>query len=281
MKRVLIACVLFFACTSAESYSTVLFPPLQPLRPLQPADINNSASNLTNNPANTSDMLINQTNNKFSYISQIEQKLFGRTYSGQNISARLSRLEKNLFSTTYPDSTNEQRIDNIISNFNQISKYPNISQNGLSKIEAKVFKQIFPQNTVQRRIERLEQQMLGAVQNGNIDERYNVLLLAEKNYNKNAYNNNIDAIESYNMNTVNPNFNTQSGWKGLLTNFSNPFWGGSMTGFTPPVTPGYNNYNNYYNYPNNYGSYRGYRTNRGYMDNFHSYTSGTGVTILD
>lgn len=307
MKRALIVCFFLLVCqtsTKCAENTFPIFPPLQPLQPLQPVQPVNSDAFNSNNLAQTPpsnvtsfpDPYAQKLNPNYNDITKIEQKLFGKTYSNQNISTRLSRIEKSLFSTTYSSSPDNQRIDNIISNFNQINKYPDISTTGLSRLESQIFNEKFPQSSAQRRIERLEEQLFGAVQSGDLDARYRTLQIAVKNA-KRATNNS----DSFDMNmgsgfsSMNTAFSNgfglpRRGLRGLAANFGNPFWGGTMTGFTPPIMPfnnynnysGYNNYDNYNGYsPGRYGSYRGVRTNHGYSDRFSDFGTGTGVTILD
>ncbi|MFA7659193.1 MAG: hypothetical protein WCY19_07150 [Candidatus Gastranaerophilaceae bacterium] len=266
MKRVLILCLFLILGETIGECAVTFFPPLQPVP--GPAEINNYGENLTslNTPLARSPKV------NYPDIERVENSLFGRIFANQNISLRLSRIEKSLFTTTYPGSTISQRIDNIISNFNQINKNPNISQGELSRLESKVFRQNFPQNNPQRRIERLEQQVFGAVQSGDLGQRYEALKTASATYRNNT------------QNSLSGN-----GWQGIIGSLGGSPLGGTMTGFTPPINPYYNNYNNGYNngynnnnqYPNGYGMYRGYRSNHGYLDDFQNFSSGTGVTILD
>lgn len=278
MNRALILlCLVLFINETPGMCATTVFPPLQPINGAN--EIQDYSNSITSLP----DQFVKPTNADYPNITQIENSLFGKAYTHQNISTRLSRIEKSLFTTTYPSATTAQRIDNIISNFNQINKYPNISKNELSRIESKILKQTFPQNSAQRRIERLEQQVLGAVQTGDLNSRLETLKIAAKNSDK--------------ADQFPPNTFTNSGWKG---NLANGLLGGSgaMTGFTPPINPYYGNYNNYSGYNNNYGvnslnpyssgygMYRGSGVNRGlggysYNENFSNCGSGTGVTILD
>lgn len=272
MKRALFLCLFLFISETYANCAVTFFPPLQPIGGGSPVQ---NYNNITSN----ADPFVNSQRMNYPDISRIENSLFGRSFDRQNISSRLSRIEKALFTTTYPNSSNAQRIDNIISNFNQLNKYPNISRNTLSKIEAKVFNQNFPQNNIERRMERLEQRIFGAVQSGDMDSRYEALLMAAKNYNTNT-------VNPYYPNTVGTN-----GWKGILGNFGNSLLGGNMTGFTPPIDP-YSNFgcnqgnNPYGNLGGGSGVYREYRTNNGLggyssHNNFSSYGTGTGVTILD
>lgn len=271
MKQVLILCMFLFIGESMALAEFTSFPPLPSI------GTTNSIQN--NTMANYSNPFVNSNNFNLNAVNKIEQTLFGHIYIKQNISLRLSRIEKSLFNSTYPDASITERLDNIISNFNQLNKYPNISKNSLSKIEAKVFSQCFPQNNIDRRIERLEQQIFGAVQSGDLNSRYNNVLAASKNYNTNA-------VDQYYKSPM-----VSTGWKGMLGGLKNSMLSGNMTGFTPPI----NQYGNNYGYNDPYtslgpdsgsGIYRGYRANNGfggysYHDNFSNYGSGTGVTILD
>ncbi len=301
MKRTLVICLFILMSEISGNCATTLFPPLQPVNGA------NEAKNYTGNNVTSFPDPFATANNNANYpnITKIEQSLFGHTYENQSISARLSRIEKSLFSKTFQDASAMQRIDNIISNYNQINKYPNISQNALSKLEKQVFNQNFSQNNAQRRIERLEEQLLGAVQSGDMDARFETLKIAAKAY----------------KNQQKDEFfpNSGSGWQGL----GNSMRGGTLTGFTPSISPFSNNtnrFNNYNRFNNNsnvlsqqthtnysnpymrayenpyssytsptsnyyttggYGTNQGIRTNHGYYDGFSDFSSGTGVTILD
>lgn len=273
MKRVFIACLLLSLSKPVAFSATTFFPPLQPI------DQNSSFQNYGNsNIANLPDPFAKRSTN-YPDISRIEQSLYGKSFDNQDIALRLSRIEKSLFTTTYPTASEAQRIDNIISNFNQINKYPNISQNVLSRMESKVFRQSFPQNNAQRRIERLEQQIFGAVQSGDLSSRYEALKIAANSYNKTPTN--TDNPYSSNNNLA------QNGWRGIAGNLGSALLGGSMTGFTPPINPYYGNYNTYANpYNPGHGIYRGYGQNNGlggyrFREQYNDYGTGTGVSILD
>ena len=283
MKRVLlILCLFLFVCETGANSAT-LFPPLQPIGSTNPVqDYNNNITSAADPFATPNDF-------NLSALSRIEQSLFGHSFANLNVVSRLSKIEKSLFNATYPNASATQRMDNIISNFNQINKYPNISKNTLSKIEKKVFNQTFSQNSPDRRIERLEQQVFGAVQSGDIDSRYQNLIIASKNSNSNP-----DAI--INRYASRPNLMGNMGMGGSML-------GGSMTGFTPPIDP-YSNYGSNNNYASNNnngnndpftsfnpassggGIYRGDRNNNGmggysYHDSFTNYGTGAGVHIMD
>lgn len=270
MKRIFVLCLFLVFNTTCAIAAVNLFPPLKQIND------SNTIQDINSNITSAPDPFAGNDDLNYSALNRIEQAFFGRTFGGQNITSRLSRIEKNMFNTTYPSAPANQRIDNIISNFNQINKYPNISKNGLSKLENKIFNQDFPQNSAERRIERLEQQVFGAAQSGNLTTRYENLVVAAKYYNTNPN-------DDYNPNSV-----ASAGRKGVFNNMGNSMLGGNMTGFTPPINPSYNNgYNNSLSSfnPGN-GIYRGYRANNGfggysYQDNFDNYGTGTGVKILD
>jgi len=268
MKRALILMLFLFLSTISTKAATTLFPPLQPIGGNAFAPQSGSYNNVTNLP----NPFTVQPNLKYPDVTKIEQTLFGNTYTKQDITIRLSRIERSMFSATYPGASVDQRVQNIIMNFNQINQNPNISQNVLSRIEAKVLNQKFPQNSAQRRIERLEEQVFGAVQSGDLDTRYQNLLTASKKFNNLA------------QNSIVPS----TGWRGIVQNLGNSFVGGGyVTGVTPPINPYYGNYSpSTYGYSanpfgNGSGIYRGIRTNTGMYDGFQDFGSGAGVNILD
>lgn len=269
MKRALVLCLFLLVNGTCVKAAATFFPPLRPAGEVNPVqDINSSITSAADPFAGNSDL-------NYSALNRIEQAMFGRVYAGLNITTRLSKIEKSLFNATYPSAPTNQRIDNIISNFNQINKYPNISRNGLSKLENKIFNQDFSQNSAQRRIERLEQQVFGAEQSGNLTTRYENLVVAVKYYNTNPTNN------------YYPNSVASSGLRGMMNNMGNSMIGGSMTGMTPPMGPSYNGYNDPFSSLNPGGGiYRGYGVNNGlrgyrYQDDFENFGTGTGVKILD
>lgn len=295
MSRGLILSLLLFflgvSCVHAENY----------LPDMQQVNGDNGMQNYGSNITSVKDPFAKSPATGFPDLSEIESSLYGRNYPSQKMSSRLSRIEKSLFNATYPNSTNLQRIDNIISNFNQINKYPNISKSTLSKIETQIFNQKYSMNNPQRRIERLEENLFGATQSGDLNTRFNNVQQAVKAYASNS---------NPALNNIYPNYNTpRTGWKGLSGNLGNALLGGgSMTGFTPPLNPYFNQnncnmynrnafptnttvYNNAgYNPYNNFGlggssnaNNQSIRSNRGYYEGsgMQNFSSGAGVTILD
>ncbi len=270
MKKTIILFFLILTATIPANAANTTFQPLQSPNQIQNSyGLNNVNSDNLNTPISNTNIIIPPA------IIQIERSLFGRNFNTQSIPARLSRIENSLFTTSYPNANIVQRIDNIISNYNQLNKYPNISNATLSKLEQRVLRQTFAANTPVNRIERLEQQLFGAVQTGDINARLETIKIAAQNYNNTLSNN-------------------QGGWKGIASAIGSSLLGGNMTGFTPPINPyfdnytaGYNNYANPYSqaysnsYPNSYGLYRGVRTNHGYYDAYRDFNNGASVRILD
>lgn len=81
----------------------------------------------------------------FNRLSQFEQSFYGRTYSNQNPNTRLSRLERSVFNRTYSNLPFDERMNNLIMNYNNNynSNYSKVSSksrkinnfmNGLSNI---------------------------------------------------------------------------------------------------------------------------------------------------
>lgn len=277
MKRAFITCLFLFICQASGNCATTIFPPLQPLQPInRDNEMRNSTSNVTELPDPYAGQRSVNPDTNYLRLNQVEMSLYGRTYNNQDIVKRVSRIEQSLFSRTYPNSALVQRVDNIISNYNQVNQYPNISSSVLSRMESKILSRTYLQSNTENRIERLEQKLFGAVQSGDLNSRYESLRTAVNNYTpNNVYPN------------MMPNMATGRGWKGLANNLGSSIWGGSMTGFTPPINPLYDNYgsgggyNSFASSNNGYGMYQGNRSNHGYSDSYRDYGSGVGVTILD
>lgn len=302
MKRALIICLFCAINTPVFANATPYFPPLQPLNGTD--GLSGLTADNSSNVTSLADPFVKQTsvpesNVSYTQVNQIERSLYGHIYANQDIAVRLARIEQSMFSTTYPNLSLSQRVDNIVSNFNQINQYPNITKKDLSKMEAKIFNQNYNQDDTQNRIERLEEQIFGATQSGDITSRYETLRTAINNYKSNQ-----NATNYY----QNPLSTTQGGWKGAVGSLGRMllggYGGGYMTGFTPQIDPfydsqygmnsgyntGYNNYNNGLNNGYNnfagmsnpgYGMYNGNRSNHGYSDTFRNYGSGSRVTILN
>lgn len=63
----------------------------------------------------------------YAKLAEMENAVFGRNYAGQQLQSRLDRLEDRVFNRLYPDTSPEQRINNLLYNYNRA-----ISQNTLA-----------------------------------------------------------------------------------------------------------------------------------------------------
>jgi len=240
MKRKLILC-LFLAMTSSAGFcATGLFPPLQPLQPIGKSNVTSLADPYVKDT-------YAQENVNYPKINQIEQALYGKIYTKQDVLLRVSRLEKSIFSATYPNLGLSQRVDNILANFNQMNQLPNISKNTLSKLESKVFKRNFAHEDVETRVEQLEQQVFGATQSGDLTPRVAALKAAVPSYKANQ-----DELSDF----QDPFRAQPRGLRGIAGAFGNMFSGGSgcMTGFTPPIDPYSTNFANGYSNTSGYNN---------------------------
>ena len=115
---------------------------------------------------------------------------------------------------------------------------------GLNRLEKRVFNRVYADDLPANRISRLEEQVFGTIQSGDLNDRYGMLKRA-----------------------VPGNFTHCSGLANSLGNFFTNF-GGYPTGMTPQIYM-----------PGNFGS--DYYSNHGWAYNHSNVGSGTGVHILD
>lgn len=200
----------------------------------------------------------------FRELADAEQYVFGRTYEKQCIGIRLNKLEKELFRTTYPRKSESDRIKLILANYGKYN--PEIA--GLDKLEKKVFARTFENDTTENRITRLEEQVIGTIQDGDLNSRYNKLAEIMPRYNRTKYINPVPYCAIPNT------FSKQ----GLLRAFSNFFipntYSGYPTGWTPQIVSPY--------VPSYAPPYsRGFANNRGWNDAGIYRGSNIGVHILD
>ncbi len=151
---------------------------------------------------------------------------------------------------------------------------------GIEKLENQIMLQTYEYDSAKNRIERLEQRLFGAVQEGDLAERFETLKLASKNFK--AYNPKLQNYSSQNSYRP-PVFTGGSGggWKNtLLGNFKNQF-AGMPTGITPAMDPAYMDYFEAERAMMGNGEGTALQTNRGYYYSNRNRGAGTGVTILD
>src|SRR5574344_759912 len=272
-KYLLIICLLFSFSgfsNSAFAYKVKTFPPLRV--PQQNYDDNNNT----------------QTSSDESYprITEVEYMLFNKNFENENIYNRLSRIENKVFRRNFQNMALSARVDNILANIDEGAMY-GISSAQLSKLERKVLGRTYTNEDTDSRITRLEKEMLGAMQGGNLRERYETVATAAKHYN--SYPELAQSQGVYSPSNYSTTYANNTGWtpyqpKGINRIFQNVLGAvfgdtnsfGTMTGFTPPV---YDQYNQYYNpgigmqdyYMGNHG---------GYMQNRNLGSQST-VRILD
>lgn len=141
----------------------------------------------------------------------------------------------------------------------------------LNKLEKKIFDRTYEDELDENRVARLEEQIFGTIQSGDLFHRYSVLQKAVPKYGKRTYT--TTSFAPYGGMPV----TSCGGWRGLagsLGNFFNGGYAGYPTGFSPQITSPY---------INDYGPdyQRGYYTNHGWGINNSNYGAGSRVHILD
>ena len=224
-------------------------------------------------------------------VSQMEQIVFGMTFQQEDIYNRLSRLESRIFNRTNQNLDLAQRMDIITSQVAPTSMY-NISPNELASIEAKLFNRTYVNDDPETRVIRIEKEMLGAIQPGDLNERYEVIAKAAKHYN--AFPANTYVTQGLQQPYI-AAANTGGG-KGLLKNILSTLVGGALTGFTPPITDPYGYCSSpYINapygtnttgwsqglFPGSGSGFNDYmQSNNGYYNYNKNYGTGSGVNVL-
>lgn len=240
--------------------------------------------------------------NSYPKITQIENMMFNRGFENEDIYSRLNKIEQKMFNTTNPNASLSERVDNILGKIDPGALY-NIPIDKLSQIENKLFARTYSNDDTETRIIRLEKEMLGAMQGGDLEERFQTVAEAAKHYNAFPYQ---EQQPYYGQQTYSPNMATAAntgGVKGIFKNILGAMVGGTLTGYTPPIynnSYAYNNNNPYYQnsvYPNSYSAgnnwgqnylpqsnssaFNSYnQSNRGYYNKDTNYGTGTGVHVL-
>jgi len=215
---------------------------------------------------------------KISYpkIDKIEQIIFGQTNENLDITHRLNIIEKKLFNKVYDKKSFSERIENITAKLPQENLF-DIDTTELAQIENRILGKMYKNDTFQKRLERLEKKVFGAVQSGEIEQRYNTIkttsayytntaepLFSEPTYKTPTY----SYSEPQYTQTYSTPKKSQTFWGNIKDSFSD--WGtnyGYMTGYTPPITPYYSD-NSFKFYPpriNPYYNYNSFFPNRGYF----------------
>lgn len=205
-------------------------------------------------------------------VSLVEKNVYGKSFEHQEMNLRLNRLEKSFFNKTFPTMSQEERIDNLFVNYN--SEMKQVSQKDLSKLEKKVFKRTYDNDSDIERVSRLEENVLGAIQQGNIDNRVEKLndIVAGKQFRAP-----VEAPYGTCYGGYMPQMQNTTGWRGALSSFGSLFNGGYPTGYTPQIAP----YDSFNFGMEDSGDSQMYMDNYGYMYHNSRTGTGTGVHILD
>lgn len=279
-KKLLVFCFVMSLAGPAHAYKVKQFQPLAPqMQAISPlADPYQQAVGV---------------NESYPKITQLEENIFRRNYEKENIYSRLTRLENRVFRRSFTGMPLATRVDNLLANIDAGIMY-GISSKEIAKLEMKVLGRTYTNDDTESRITRLEKEMLGAMQGGNLKERYETVKTASKHYNsypelaqsqvvypqRTAYGYN--PYNGYYPNTARRYSNTTGGVSGLLQNIAGRIFGdfgpGTLTGYTAPIYDPYNPYgfNNsgmgQQDY--NFGNRGGYMRNR-------NIGNGGSIRILD
>ena len=120
MRYFYVIICLFFLINTAQArpidYARDGFPPLRP----QHRVIHHAANNRL--------ALLN-----YRKVTEAEKTILGQTFENQDMNVRLNRLEESVFNRTYPTLSFEQRVNNIIVNYNNTAG--NTSYKNLDKYQ--------------------------------------------------------------------------------------------------------------------------------------------------
>ncbi|MBO5948507.1 hypothetical protein J6Q66_06710 [bacterium] len=263
MKKFLFLFLFLFITTSAQAKApTSQFIPYTPYKPY-------------NMPAIHEDK-------GFDYpkITQAEEQIFGKNFINEDITNRLNRLEKKLFGKNLDYLSLSERTDNISRNvgFNQ---YASISPNELAEMEQRIFMKIYPNDDAQMRITRLEKEVFGAMQAGDLDERYETLKSATQYYN--AFPPNLANQIPYYSNPYHESFQpTKVTLPSILKTIGSFFCPPALTGYSPNIiypnnTP-YNSFDPFFN--SSRGINRSFSGPGFNYDHFNNFGQGSTVNIL-
>lgn len=229
------------------------------------------------------------SNDKFMQISELEMKVFGLSFEGEEVYTRVARLENRLFNGTQDGLDLNNRVDRLLSRGDAVA-LNGVSPQELAETEFKIFNRTYVNEKIENRLARLERKLLGAEQGGGADARFALIRTASQRYNPNTY---TYTTPNYPQTVYTPNYynttlpnvfptGTNSGWRNVLGNVLNGFMGGTMTGYTPPIYDPYG-----YGYNNNGFQYGGSGFNSnvvtpyGYRNVINNMSGGASVRILD
>ena len=199
-------------------------------------------------------------------LSLVEKNVYGKSFEHQSMNLRLNRLEKEMFNKTFPTMDESERINNIFVNYNANT----ISDKELSKIEKRIFNRTYSDSPVSDRISRIEEELFGTIQSGDLDNRLRKVesaLMAKQQKAQSPQVSQYDACYG--------GYIPQTGWRNTLGR-AGRFFTGYPTGLTPPIPSmppfGMGGSGIQQGYTDNWGGYAYNNTTRG---------GGMGVQILD
>ena len=239
--------------------------------------------------------------NSYPKITKLEHIILKKTYEQENIEDRLNRLEQKVCSKTFDGSDLAWRVDNITNRIDQSELY-DISSKDLSNIEKRILGKSYKKDNLQNRLSRLEYQIFGATQSGKPDERYETILTASNHY-TNFSNEITNPLNNFSSSTISSTGGIKNAFKNAFNSITSV---GSITGYTPPISPygfnmpygfdpRYGTYgprNNFYSHkcPHNnlkmgFGPSRYYNPQPNQINRYYNYNNnfntGMGVRILD
>ena len=219
-----------------------------------------------------------------SRLLELEKATFGKDYSKNDLNLRLNRLEKSMFNKTFPDLNADERIENLLSNYNRQLKQ--VAPSVLSDMERCVWGRSYGAESTENRVSKLEEEVFGAMQQGDVQKRIKTLehaILSSNNVTRpvqapygtcyGGYNPNQASYDPYMVD----DFNGGNGIGNFFNNLGMIFGGGCPTGWSPQLTP-YGQ--NYYGLQGD-GDSEGYVGNTGYAYQNKRRGTGTGIQILD
>ena len=268
MKNLFLLTFILFLLSSdfANASPKVKMQPLLPYNPYSPYE----STSTTREDADTD----------YPKINLAEKQIFGRTYQNEDITSRLSRIESKLFGTSYKYMSLAERTDNISQKIG-IGEFLNISPRELSSMEQRIFLKTYPQDDAEMRITRLEKEIFGAMQGGNIQERFETLQSATKYYN--AFPPKLSNQIPYYSNpyyeaTIPSKITLPSILKNLGSFFASP----QLTGYSPNIVyPSTSPYNSYDSFPTSSRGMQNHFSHPGFSyDQLKHFGQGSTVNIL-
>ena len=208
-----------------------------------------------------------------SRLSDIEKTVFGKDYQKQDLNLRLNRLEKSMFNKTYPNMNADERIDNLYAGYNNQVK--SVAPEEIAELEKCVWGRSYGNDSAETRVSKLEEEVLGAIQNGDLSKRIETLEQALASSGQmqpygTCYG---GYVPQYDPNIVNDYHD------GAFSRFKNNlgliFGGGCPTGWSPQLGPV-----DQFGFMDD-GDYEGYVGNTGYAYRNTRRGTGTGIQILD